>query len=983
MAKDLKFVVSADIDKLQKALDRGQRSSTSYARRTSSDLDKAGNSTRRHARLVDASMQRTDRAFRAVGRAAAGVGLIVGGAALVGFHKMTEEQRESQRVGRSTIAVLDSTGGQANVTAGEVDKLATAVSNKTAIDDEEIQTSANLLLTFTKVHDEMGRGNDVFSRAIPLIADMSAMTGSLHGNTKLVGKALNDPLKGISALSRAGVSFTQGQKDQIKTWVESGDTLKAQKLILRELATEFEGQAAAKADPLQRFTTSANNLAEKLGEYVLPALGDVAGAANDFMAQIEDGVGIGGRFADGFKTAFDTIGDIISGGVDAFNGDDTTLGGLLPDPRSFVDKLIDGIGGALGAIDWAGVMDFGESIKVGVEQGIADALENIDTAVLANLMLETTLDALTMAMDPVWIANHIVEIIGIALAFSKIGVLRKIPIIGEAFGKVGDYIIKGAKWGIQKAIPGLGHAIWDGVETAFESFYRQSPKLATKFGTVLGDVVNFFPKLAGKIRGSGGRILTAIGDGIKSRVSWLAANALTAIGRVVSVMIDKASTAGRAGRQIVSSVWGGITRLSGRLASAGRWVVGRIGDGISAAVSGLANIGKRIGNTIINAAKSALGIHSPSTVFREIGQHMVSGLAQGINPGNVRALIGNVFGGMGKFVGGMVSGGLVSLTDLPGNLMKYVFGGGNGPGSIVSLGKMLQQMGYSVSENPAFGGVQGKHAPGSYHYKGRALDINADGAPGGEAAALDRLYGMLKVLPGVAELLWRVPDHFDHLHVAMRRGGKAGPMMGGPDVVYGEGLKDEWWISQEGSKIQNTLWGIEALEAVSGKQVALFKGGGKVSAKTKKKTAKKVKTFNATVDKQDAYDAAYEDPKYNVNLTKRLAAIDKLLKAKGLTAEARNALLNLRGQVVDALKPAVDAAADGSGDSSGETTPAVDPQIFIDLAEQMAALTAKIGLVHDTGAYELAQALIDIRNGNMAGSAADAFRLQPAGPRYT
>jgi len=86
------------------------------------------------------------------------------------------------------------------------------------------------------------------------------------------------------------------------------------------------------------------------------------------------------------------------------------------------------------------------------------------------------------------------------------------------------------------------------------------------------------------------------------------------------------------------------------------------------------------------------------------------------------------------------------------------------------VGLLLQKMGYDVSENPHFGGVHPVHVNGSYHYSGRAIDVNADSFPGGEPAALDKLYAKLGRIPH-AELLWRVAGHYDHLHYAYRRGG--------------------------------------------------------------------------------------------------------------------------------------------------------------------------------------------------------------------
>jgi hypothetical protein len=108
-------------------------------------------------------------------------------------------------------------------------------------------------------------------------------------------------------------------------------------------------------------------------------------------------------------------------------------------------------------------------------------------------------------------------------------------------------------------------------------------------------------------------------------------------------------------------------------------------------------------------------------------------------------------------------------------------------GGIVGLGRQLQREGYAVGEHPAFGGVGGGHAQNSYHYRGMALDVNADHMQGGEAANLDRLYGRLKRMPGVLELLWRVAGHFDHLHVAL--GGGAGRIGGALAKIAGVSVR--------------------------------------------------------------------------------------------------------------------------------------------------------------------------------------------------
>lgn len=197
---------------------------------------------------------------------------------VVGFFKDSiSEARESQKVNALTAQVIKSTGGAANLTAVQVGNLATAISNKTGIDDETIQSGESLLLTFKNVRNEAGRGNDVFSQATGIMTDMSVALGQDTKSSAIqLGKALGDPIKGVTALQRVGVSFTESQKKQIKTLVEGGHTLGAQKIILKELRSEFGGAAAAAATPAQRLAVVWGNVKEAIGTKLLPVLDTIA-----------------------------------------------------------------------------------------------------------------------------------------------------------------------------------------------------------------------------------------------------------------------------------------------------------------------------------------------------------------------------------------------------------------------------------------------------------------------------------------------------------------------------------------------------------------------------------------------------------------------------------------------------------------------------------------------------------------------------------
>lgn len=164
---------------------------------------------------------------------------------------------ESQKTLAQLNQTLESTNYAAGMTSKELQDLAQSLSETTAYEDDAILKSEALLLTFTRI------GKEVFPDAQRAILDVaSAMGGDLQGATIQVGKALNNPIQGIAALTRVGIQFTEQQKQQIKTMMEANNVAGAQAVILKELQTQFGGQAAAqyKDNPLLAFTKVGQNI---------------------------------------------------------------------------------------------------------------------------------------------------------------------------------------------------------------------------------------------------------------------------------------------------------------------------------------------------------------------------------------------------------------------------------------------------------------------------------------------------------------------------------------------------------------------------------------------------------------------------------------------------------------------------------------------------------------------------------------------------
>jgi phage-related protein len=204
-------------------------------------------------------------------------GAVAGIAALTAAVKIgVEEWAEAEKVTAQTEAVLKSTGGAAKVTAKEVEKLAESLMKKSGVDDEAIQSGENVLLTFTNIRNEAGKGNDIFNQTTAAALDMSVALGTdMKTASMQLGKALNDPVKGLSKLTKQGVTFTDAQKAQVKAMQESGDVAGAQKIILAELTKEFGGSAEAAGKTLpgqlkilqQEFSNVAGAL---VGELIPP-----------------------------------------------------------------------------------------------------------------------------------------------------------------------------------------------------------------------------------------------------------------------------------------------------------------------------------------------------------------------------------------------------------------------------------------------------------------------------------------------------------------------------------------------------------------------------------------------------------------------------------------------------------------------------------------------------------------------------------------
>jgi hypothetical protein len=214
-------------------------------------------------------------------------GVLVAGVAITALSVASvKEFSEEQKNIAQTNAVLASTGGVAGVTAEMVTQLSESWQQNSRYSHDAVRQMENVLLTFPKIT------KDTFPQATGAVLDLStALHEDLQSSAIRVGKALQDPILGMTALRRVGINFNAADKETVTQLVKSGHQLEAQKFILRELNTEFGGSAKAASETfggaLIRVKNNLKEGMEAFGGYIVNGLQPLATSAANTLAKID------------------------------------------------------------------------------------------------------------------------------------------------------------------------------------------------------------------------------------------------------------------------------------------------------------------------------------------------------------------------------------------------------------------------------------------------------------------------------------------------------------------------------------------------------------------------------------------------------------------------------------------------------------------------------------------------------------------------
>jgi len=407
--------------------------------------------------------------FAGMGKAVA-AGAVVAGVAVTAFGVSSVKAfSESQDAITQTNAVLESTGGIAGVTADMVDKLASSIQNNSKFSDEQVRSAENMLLTFTKI------GKDVFPEATQAVADMAqAMGQDLTSTSIQVGKALQDPVKGVTALQRVGVRLTDDQKKLVEQMVATGDTAGAQKLILAELKTEFGGSAEAAgktfAGSLEKAKNKLNDLQEAIGESIVKYLGPLVDKFNEWFDSAGGVDGIMQSLRDTFTSVKDELSKLWQTFLNVYNTIVRNIMPILvalkfawdtlyPPIATLISTLMDRLWPALNQI-WQAVQRLWDALNPGLTYALGLVAAIVGGTLLAGLWLGVNILNIFISVVS-FLIGVLADLVGwISNVIGWIGNLA--VVVWSAFGGMKDAIVKAFQWAYDKA-----KSIWGGITSFF------------------------------------------------------------------------------------------------------------------------------------------------------------------------------------------------------------------------------------------------------------------------------------------------------------------------------------------------------------------------------------------------------------------------------------------------------------------------------------------------------------------------------------
>lgn len=528
--------------------------------------------------------------------AAAAIGGI--GLAVKGFIGGAEEAASAQAALNN---VFEQMGYKENAKAAS--DYADQLSKVTNYDDETIRLAQTKLATF----EQVAKSTELMGRATKISADLSAAGfGEMSSTSVQVGKALQDPIKGVSALARVGVTFSDEQKKMIKTLVETGREAEAQNIIMEALETQVGGTAEATADSSVLMSHALGEVGESIGTALLPAFQKLTDIAIKFADWAQNNTGL-----------IITLGAVIGGIAAAVIAVNAAM------------KVYQAITAIVAAANY--IMGTSFTVALGP---IGLIIAAIAAVIAIGVLLYKNWDKISEFLKKVWEGIKDVAVkVWNAIKDFFVALWDGIKGAGEKiWNSIKDFAI--AVWdGIKRGL----EAIWEGIKTAvtaYFNFYKTVIEtvwnaVKTVVTTVWNGIKDFLTGVWDKIK----ELATTAFNGLKTVITNIVGNVFDFLkelpGRIINLYVGFYKLLWERGKELITGLWNGIKEM---------WTTAR---------DWLSDIPSKVLSAVGNVAK----------LLFEKGKDIVRGLIDGIKsmassvvsaitnliPGPLRSVVSSLF----------------------------------------------------------------------------------------------------------------------------------------------------------------------------------------------------------------------------------------------------------------------------------------------------------------------------------------------------
>ena len=441
--------------------------------------------------------------------------------------------------------------------------------------------------------------------------------------TKAAAKAAKDYTMGFDELNIIDPSQNSGSSGSGGGGAAGnllGDVDLSQYDMFKDYAGSAVDEIKAKLKSLDSF-----QIGTQIGEQLNKLMGMIYDAIHSV-----DWASLGAVFADGINGLVDSVDWDLFGRLlaDRFIIEFELLGGFLSqlDWTSVLNAFIDGFSGFFHELsDWIATVDW-TSIGKQLTDKISDALQNADIEKLARVLFNFITDSINavsdflagtdsyqLGQDLVDFAIRAVTSVdwaGLAQAIGRFfgeAFIEALDFMGGLISRISDYfekkvaegpfnnvglnIVYGIYYGIKDAITNVASWIVENVFNPFINGFKSAFGINSP-STVMAE--------------QGGYIIAGLKKGITDAISSVAETA----------------------KKILSAIKSAFDNFS--LFDIGKNLIQGLIDGVNNMIETAKNAVANVGNAVIDKVKNVLGIHSPSTVFAEIGGYIDQGLANGI-----------------------------------------------------------------------------------------------------------------------------------------------------------------------------------------------------------------------------------------------------------------------------------------------------------------------------------------------------------------